>query len=134
MSQAIDNAGNWILYDGDCPFCSAYVRMVRLRDAVGPMPLINARDGGPAVDEALRAGLELDEGMVLKLDGQLYHGDECINRLAMMTTTSGAFNRLNGWVFKSPRRSKLLYPVLRTGRNAVLRLLGRTRLDAAVTD
>ena len=35
---------NWIAYDGECPFCSAYLQMVRLRDAVGPVALINVRE------------------------------------------------------------------------------------------
>ena len=40
----------WLVYDGDCPFCSAYVRFVRLRDAVGTVHLVDAREGGPVVD------------------------------------------------------------------------------------
>jgi predicted DCC family thiol-disulfide oxidoreductase YuxK len=130
MSQTTNTPDQWLLYDGECPFCAAYVKMVRLRDVVGPMPLINARDGGRELDEALAAGLNLDEGMVLKFDDRLYHGQDCINRLALMTTPSGVFNRINAWVFRSPTRSRLLYPVLRTGRNTVLRLLGRKKLDA----
>jgi len=121
----------WIVYDGECPFCSRYVAMLRLRESLGPIALVNARDGGPEVDEARAAGLDLDEGMVLKVDGRLYHGDDCIHRLALLSTPSGAFNRVNAAIFRSPTASKLLYPVLRTGRNAVLRLLGRRKLADA---
>ena len=39
-------AGNWLVYDGDCPFCSRYVQLLRIREAVGPLRLVNARDGG----------------------------------------------------------------------------------------
>lgn len=124
-------AGAWIVYDGECPFCSRYVAMLRLREALGPIALVNARDGGPEVEEARAAGLDLDEGMVLKLDGRLYHGDECIHRLALLSTPSGAFNRVNAAIFRSRTASKMLYPVLRTGRNAVLRLLGRSKLADA---
>ena len=35
-----------IVYDGDCPFCSRYVKLVRLREALGSVDLVNARDGG----------------------------------------------------------------------------------------
>ena len=35
---------NYLLYDGDCPFCTNYVRMVQLRKAVGPVALLNMRD------------------------------------------------------------------------------------------
>jgi len=120
--------GPWLLYDGECPFCSAYVKMVRLQDAVGRIRLVDAREGGPELAEARAAGLDIDEGMVLKYDGILHHGDDCIHVLSLMTTPSGAFNRLNAWVFRSRRGSKLLYPILKSGRNAALSLLGRTKI------
>ena len=117
-----------IVYDGQCPFCSRYVELVRLRQSLGQVRLINAREGGPLVDELQRAGVDLDEGMALKLDGRLYHGHDCIHMLALLSTPSSAFNRLNAALFRSPRAARLLYPVLRTGRNAALRLLGRSKI------
>lgn len=118
----------WLVYDGQCPFCSRYVQLLRLRSALGHLVLVDAREGGPLVDEIFAAGLDLDEGMVLKIDDRFYHGQECIHMLALMSTPSTAFNRINGAVFRSPRAAKLLYPVLRAGRNATLRLLGRAPL------
>lgn len=91
--------------------------------------MINARDGGQEVNEVLKAGLDLDEGMVLKLSGKLYHGKDCIHALALLSESKGFFNRLNAWVFKSKARSAVLYPILRFGRNTVLRLLGRKKLE-----
>jgi predicted DCC family thiol-disulfide oxidoreductase YuxK len=119
----------WIVYDGQCPFCSRYVQLVRLRESLGRVQLVDARKGGPEVDEVRQAGLDLDEGMVLKLDGRLYHGAECIHMLALLSTPSSWFNRVNAAMFRSQTASRVLYPVLRTGRNAVLRLLGRSKLD-----
>jgi predicted DCC family thiol-disulfide oxidoreductase YuxK len=120
---------NWLLYDGQCPFCSRYVRLVRLRDAVGPVRLVDARNGGEEFATARRAGLDVNVGMVLSFDGRLYHGDACINRLALLSTSSSLFNRLNAVLFRSPRIAALAYPALRTGRNAVLRLMGRRFID-----
>lgn len=118
----------WIVYDGQCPFCSRYVQLVRLRETLGEVRLIDARKGGPEVEEVRRAGLDLDEGMVLKLDGRLHHGADCINKLALLSTPSSRFNRLNAAVFRSRTASHVLYPMLRTGRNAVLRILGRPKI------
>ena len=117
-----------IVYDGQCPFCSRYVKLVRLRESVGQVRLVNAREGGPLVEELQRAGVDLDEGMALKLDGRLYHGHDCIHMLALLSTPSSAFNRLTAALFRSPRAARLLYPVLRAGRNAALRLLGRSKI------
>ncbi len=136
MSAAIDPNPDTepavsIVYDGACPFCSRFVRLLRLRVSLGRVELYDARDGGRIVDEILAAGLDMDEGMVLKMDGRLYHGDQCMHRLALLSTPSTRFNRLNRALFRSRTMSRLLYPILRGGRNAVLRLLGRPKFDAA---
>ncbi|MEL6220172.1 MAG: DCC1-like thiol-disulfide oxidoreductase family protein [Pseudomonadota bacterium] len=119
---------NHILYDGECPFCAAFVKLVRLREAVGGLRLVNARDGGPEVERARALGFDLDEGMVLHLDGQDYHGADCLNRLALLSTGSGVFNRLSALLFRSGWVARVSYPVLRAGRNLTLRLLGRTKI------
>lgn len=121
----------WLIYDGECPFCSAYVKLLRLREAVGTVNLVDAREGGPLVAELERKGLDLDEGMVLKIGDRLYHGDDCIHALALMTSPVGLFNRITAAIFRSPARARLLYPVLRAMRNLTLRLLGRRKLHAA---
>jgi predicted DCC family thiol-disulfide oxidoreductase YuxK len=125
---------NWLLYDGECPFCSRYVRHVRLREAIGPIMLANAREHAPLVEEVRRLGFDVDTGMVLKLDGNYYHGADCIHALALLTTPSGWFNRLNSLVFKSSTAAKVLYPVLRTGRNLTLRVLGRARFQPSLDE
>jgi predicted DCC family thiol-disulfide oxidoreductase YuxK len=125
---------NWLLYDGECPFCSRYVRHVRLREAIGPIMLANAREHAALLEEVRRLGFDVDAGMVLKLDGNYYHGADCIHALALLTTPSGWFNRLNSLVFKSSTAAKVLYPVLRTGRNLTLRLLGRARLQPSLDE
>ncbi len=117
-----------LIYDGECPFCSRYVRLLRLRETVGQLQLINAREGGAMVADVCSRGYVIDEGMVLVMEGQYYYGDDCLNRLALLSSRQGWFNRLNYWLFKSPRLSRLSYPLLRTGRNAVLWCLGRAKL------
>lgn len=104
------------------------MQLVRVRETVGLLPMINARDGGPEIDEVIQNNLDLDEGMVLKLSGRLYHGQDCIHALALLSEPKGLFNRFNAWVFKSPKRAAILYPVLRAGRNLVLKLLGRKNI------
>jgi predicted DCC family thiol-disulfide oxidoreductase YuxK len=119
---------NWLLYDGECPFCTRYVRYARFRESAGPVRLVDARGGGPEAALARARGLDLDEGMVLSLDGQLYHGGDALNVMALLSTKSGAFNSVNAALFRSPRVAQVAYPLLRAGRNATLRLLGRRRI------
>lgn len=121
----------WLIYDGECPFCSAYVKYLRVQDSVGALHLVNARDGGPVVEQVKQAGADLDEGMVLKIGDRLYHGADCIHALALLSTPSNIFNRINGRIFRSPTMARHLYPILRAGRNAALRLLGRRKIGRA---
>ena len=85
------SAINWLLYDGECPFCSRYVVHVRLREAVGPVMLANARQHPMLVEEVRRLGYDVDTGMVLKLNGRYYHGADCINALALELQRRGRF-------------------------------------------
>lgn len=114
-----------IVYDGECPFCSRYVEIVRLREAVGHVRLVDARHDGPEVAEARRRGLDLNVGMLAIVGGRYYHGAEAVNVLAMLSTRSGLVNRLIAAAFRSPMRARLLYPILRFGRDATLVLLRR---------
>jgi len=120
-----DEPGTFVVYDGDCPFCAEYVKLLRLREAVGAVTLVNARDDHPAVDYARARGVDLNQEMALILHGELHSGADCMHRLALMSTGAGAFNAVMARIFASRRLARLLYPALRAGRNLTLRLLGR---------
>jgi hypothetical protein len=53
--------------------------------------------------------------------------------LALLSTPSGVFNRVNGRIFSHPRLARALYPVLRAGRNSLLRILNRPQLHLTHT-
>ncbi|MEM9690856.1 MAG: DUF393 domain-containing protein [Pseudomonadota bacterium] len=117
--------GNLLVYDGDCPLCTRYVKLIRLRDSIGEVDLVNARTDHPAVASLARAGYDLNEGLALIESGQVYFGAACMTRLALLSTPVGLFNRMNVRLFRSPRVAAWLYPFLKAGRNALLWLLGR---------
>jgi predicted DCC family thiol-disulfide oxidoreductase YuxK len=123
-----ENQGLWVVYDGDCPFCSSYVRLYRLREVTGRVHLIDARSDHPILDEVRALRLDLDEGMAVKAGGRFYHGAEALQFLAILGAGDGLFNRLNRALFKHPGLSRLLYPWMVRGRLLTLRLLGRTTL------
>lgn len=120
--------GLTLIYDGQCPVCSRYVRRLRLQSLPGGLELVDARQGGSVVLEARRRGLSLDEGVVLRVGDEWAHGADALHRLALLSTPVGPFNALNYWLFRSSRRAALAYPLLRGGRNLLLRLLRRPRL------
>ena len=130
LAESLEINTVWLVYDGDCPFCSRYSRLVQIRDRVGDFRLLNARDAHPVVSE-VRSKFDLDVGMVLKIGDLYFHGDQCIYVLAILSEPKGVFGALNAAIFRSPTLAKALYPILRFGRNLSLRLLGRRSLRHA---
>lgn len=117
-----------IVYDGECPLCSRYVAMVRLREAFGRVDLVDARSDDPMAIEACKR-FDMDEGMAVHMGGQWYHGADSMNVLSMAAGPVSAANRIFAAIFSNPRRARVLYPFLRTGRNALLRILGRRKIN-----
>lgn len=118
-----------VVYDKQCPACDYYCNMVRIRESVGRLVLVDARDGGPIMDEITARGLDIDQGMVVKVGGEIYYGSDAIHALALMGTNSGVFNRLVYWSFRSKAASRLLYPMLKACRNLLLKVLGVTKIN-----
>ena len=119
----------WLVYDGECPFCANYSRLVDARSAIGKLELVDARSGGAVVEEIMALPYDLDKGMVLKMNGRYYMGDDALNMLALLSERRGLFNVLNRLAFGSRAVSWLAYPVLRLGRRAALAFRGRTLLN-----
>ncbi|XAT60501.1 DUF393 domain-containing protein [Rhodobacteraceae bacterium Araon29] len=119
----------WIVYDGDCPFCSAYIKLIKLQKSFSNIHLLNAREGGALIEEISRIPLDLDSGIVLKINHIYFHGDESMHILSLMSSQSDLFNKVNAWVFRSPTRAKWIYPILRIGRNIALLILRRNKLN-----
>lgn len=124
-----NQTGQWLLYDGDCPFCSRYVQYLKLQETLPHIHLLNAREADKALSEVKRAGLDINTGMVLKLDHHLYHGNECVSVLALLTTSSTCFNRLNRYLFSNPLGARIIYPLLVFGRRLTLLFTRRRMID-----
>lgn len=118
-----------LIYDKECPACHFYCQIVRIRQSVGELVLIDARENPEVLKEVTAQGLDIDQGMVLKMDGQLYYGSDAIHLLALLSSRSGVFNRLNYWLFSSKKISGILYPILRSFRNVLLKILGKTKIN-----
>jgi len=114
----------WLVYDHECPVCRTYCRYARIREAVGRLRLVDARQPGPLMDEITAAGLDIDQGMVLKLRGEMYYGADAIHMLSLLGTRSGWFNRLCFVFFGTRLGARIFYPVGKAFRNALLKVLG----------
>ncbi|MEW5680872.1 MAG: DCC1-like thiol-disulfide oxidoreductase family protein [Pseudomonadota bacterium] len=118
-----------LIYDKDCPACNAYCQLVRIRQSVGELTLINAREDSAILRELTAQGLDIDQGMVLKVGDKLYYGSDAIYMLSLLSSRSGLFNRLNYHLFKSRKVANWLYPMLRACRNMLLKLMRKRKIN-----
>ena len=119
----------WLVYDGECPLCSAWCTRARVREAVGELVLVDARAPGPLMDEITALGLDIDQGMVLKFRDVIYYGPDAIRMMSLLSTPLGWFNRVNALFFGGVRRANFWYPVGKAFRNLTLKLLGIKYID-----
>lgn len=118
------HGGLEVFYDGDCPLCRNYVQMLRLRNAIGPVDLIDARGDDPRLADLRRAGCDLNTGMVVRREGRIWHGGEAVWMLSRLAERGPM-----AWVLRDRRRATAVYPLLRAGRGLLLRLLGRRPIE-----
>ncbi|MGH1484690.1 MAG: DCC1-like thiol-disulfide oxidoreductase family protein [Cellvibrionaceae bacterium] len=118
-----------LIYDKQCPACDFYCNIVRIQESVGELQLVDARENSAVMEEITAKGWDIDQGMVVKIEDELYYGSDAIYVLSKIGSQSDLFNRFNYWLFRSKKRSAVLYPILRACRNLLLKLLGKTKIN-----
>ena len=118
-----------IVYDGECPFCTGFAKLVRLREQVGTVQIENARENGPAARACRAAGLSLDEGNAVLVGDRIHHGDAAQRWLAAHSAGSSPVGWLLRTLFATPAVGRLAYPVLRGMRNAALAVKGKGQIE-----
>ena len=120
---------NFLLYDGDCPACSAYVAIARLRQLYPNLRIVSARTEPDLVAELRQHGYEINDGMVLSLDGKVYYAAEATRMIAVLGQDwPSLWRRAALRIIGTAPWSRALYPWLNRGRLLLLRILGRKRI------
>ena len=113
----------YLVYDEECPLCSHAARYVKIRQAVGEISLINARDDHPLVHDLMAQAYDLDKGIVVVYDGSIFYGPEAMRQLATLAKEDDLFNRINALLFRSQSLSTVLYPIFKGFRRCLLWIL-----------
>jgi predicted DCC family thiol-disulfide oxidoreductase YuxK len=124
VTTAGNDGGLIVVYDGECPFCRNYVRLMALRRAAGRVELVDARTPAPAVSELVQLGYDLNEGMIAVFGRSIYYGTDAMVLLSSLASERGWVGRLVAFLLRNPRRARLLYPIMKLGRRIVLKSLG----------
>lgn len=127
MSADTQSSDVEVVYDKECPVCDFYCNAVGVTD--GELVRVDAREPGEAMDEITARGLDIDEGMVVRVDGEIFYGPDAIHELALRSNNKGILNRFASFVFRSRRMSRFFYPILKAMRNLLLKLLRKTRIN-----
>ncbi len=118
-----------VVYDKECPVCDFYCQRIDVQKSDGNLVLTDARDDSEIMDDITALGLDIDEGMVVRVGDKLYYGADAIHELALLSSGKGFVNAMSRLMFRSRRMSRLFYPVFRMGRNLLLKILGKTRIN-----
>ena len=118
-----------VVYDRQCPVCEYYCKRLDLRDEAGMLVHIDAREDSDVMQEITGLGLDIDEGMVVRVGDRLYYGSDAIHELALLSSGKGFVNFMARLTFRSPALAHILYPFFRFIRNMLLKVLGRTRVN-----
>ena len=118
-----------LVYDKECPVCDFYCKRIDVQQSAGHLRRINARDDSEIMDEITARGLDIDEGMVVRVGDRLHYGADAIHELALLSSGKGFVNAMSQLMFSSRRMSRALYPIFKFMRNMLLKILGRTRIN-----
>ena len=110
-TTVITPQGTSVVFDGQCPFCRAYVASLKDNDE-GLLTKIDARSTPALVEQLAAENIDINEGIVLLQD-------------ASPALFAGLPHRL----LRYRRLSSLLYPMLRLLRNTYLRLARRPAIE-----
>ena len=118
-----------LVYDRECPICDFYCQRIDVDTSAGRLLRIDAREDSEIMQEITSIGLDIDDGMVVKVDEQIYYGSDAIHKLATLSSRKGLFNAMAFTVFRWPKVARVFYPVLVACRNLLLKILRKTRIN-----
>ncbi len=119
-----------IVYDGECPFCSDFIKVANLRGRFESLSLHNARVRDELVTQLIADGYKLNSGMVVIMDGEILYGDEAA-RFIVINGSGGFRYHLYKLILQNRHLARMSYPVLVFLRKLYFRIVKKPELDDA---
>ena len=109
------------IYDGECPFCNHFAELLELQSKIRNISIIDGRKNKKLISSLLEKGFDIDKGAILLNGDNIYHGAEAINTVCkQINNPSGNLLKLLSKLFKSNKRTNLLFPFLVIARRFAL--------------
>ena len=109
------------IYDGECPFCNHFAELLEIKSKITNIKILDGRKNLTLINSLLDKGYDLDKGAILIKDEEIFHGADAINTICNeINNPSSSLLSLLSTVFKSTKRSKVLFPLLLRARRFAL--------------
>ena len=109
------------IYDGECPFCNHFAELLEIKSKITNIKILDGRKNLTLINSLLDKGYDLDKGAILYKGEEILHGSEAINTICkQINNPSSSLLLLLSRVFKSTKRTKLLFPLLVRARRLAL--------------
>tara|TARA_B100000886_G_scaffold181912_1_gene124762 strand:+ start:146 stop:526 length:381 start_codon:yes stop_codon:yes gene_type:complete len=109
------------IYDGECPFCNHFAELLEIKSKIINIKVLDGRKNLTLINSLLNKGYDLDKGAILMKDEEIFHGADAINTICQeINNPSSSLLSLLSTVFKSTKRSKVLFPLLLRARRFAL--------------
>ena len=114
-----------IVYDGECPFCSDFVSLNRLKEHGYTVKIINARDTKNSVVIDLRKNFDIDKGMIVIHGEKVLYGSSAARFISSFNSYGILRASLYRLMLANQKIANILYPVLVFLRKLYFRLVGK---------
>ena len=109
------------IYDGECPFCNHFAELLEIKSKITNIKVLDGRKDLTLINSLLDKGYDLDKGAILFKDEEIFHGADAINTICReINNPSSNLLLLLSRVFKSTKRTKVLFPFLVRARRFAL--------------
>ena len=109
------------IYDGECPFCNHFAELIEIKSKITKISILDGRKNLSLINSLLKKGYDIDQGAILLKGDEIFHGAEAINTICMQIhNPSSSLLKTLSIIFKSNKRTKLLFPFLVRARRFAL--------------
>ena len=115
------NSDLTFIYDGECPFCNHFAELLEIKSKLNNISILDGRKNPKIINSLLDKGYDIDKGAILIEGDEIFHGAQAINKIcSQINNPSGRLLKLLSNIFKSDKRTNLLFPLLIRARRLVL--------------
>ena len=115
------NTNLTFIYDGECPFCNHFAELLELKSKINNISILDGRKNPKIINSLLDKGYDIDKGAILLKDADIFHGAKAINIICnQINNPSGKLLKLLSNIFKSDKRTNILFPLLIRARRFAL--------------